>query len=91
MRTRLEIFTEIQDVDSRVADLKEKIATAKARAYRDRTYVRSDLFAQWQRDLSDQKRKRQFLQLEMGEISRAERREAQLESDKIFAEKLAAS
>jgi hypothetical protein len=90
MRTRLEVFTEIQEVDSRAAELKDKIATAKARAYRDRSYVRADIFAEWQRDLNDLKRRRQMLQFEMGEINRAERRQAQQESDRIFAEKISA-
>jgi hypothetical protein len=84
MRTRLQIFTQIQEVDSRAAELR-----AKGRAYTRREYEKPEVFAGWMREMSDLKRKRQMLQFEMGEITRDERRKAQEESDRAFAEKLA--
>jgi hypothetical protein len=89
MRTRLEIFTEIQLVDSRAAELREMIARAKGRAYTRREYEKPEVFAGWQREMNDIKRKRQMLQFEMGEVTRAERRKDQDELDRAFAEKLA--
>jgi hypothetical protein len=89
MRTRLEIFTQMQAVDARAAELREMIARAKGRAYTRREYEKPEVFASWMREMGDLKRKRQMLQFEMGEVTRAERRKAQEESDRAFAAKLA--
>jgi hypothetical protein len=65
------------------------IARAKGRAYTRREYEKPEVFTGWMREMSDLKRKRQMLQFEMGEVTRAERRKDQEESDRAFAEKLA--
>jgi hypothetical protein len=81
------MFDELQRVDARSNELKSLIANAKSAAHAIRQYEKPEVFGGWMQELQDLKLKRQRLQFEMGEIARAERRKAQEESDRLWAER----
>jgi predicted nucleic acid-binding Zn-ribbon protein len=87
-KTRADLMEEMLACDARQNTLREYIARAKATRYAEGKWTKSGVFADWQRESSELKVKRQRLQFELGELTRREKYERQAEADRRYIEEL---